>query len=115
MGATYDNIAEQLVECVFPCGDDLNNLDLQASFYQDVICPLMNWSKVYASLASNFSYLRTCRHARSSQHTRCHIIECYSYWKVFGDIALYAGTENLTKIPTDPEARSECTVIIHHQ
>ena len=40
MGAIYDNIAEQLVECIFPCGDDLNNLDLQASFYQDVICPL---------------------------------------------------------------------------
>lgn len=40
MGPRYDNIVEQLVECVFPCGDDLNKPELQASFYEDVICPL---------------------------------------------------------------------------
>ena len=40
MGITYHNIMEQLVECVFPCGDDLNNDQLQAAFHNDVICPL---------------------------------------------------------------------------
>ena len=40
MGITYHNIVEQLVECVFPCGDDLNNDQLQAAFHSDIICPL---------------------------------------------------------------------------
>ena len=40
MGIKYHNIVEQLVECVFPCGDDLKNDHLQAAFYSDVICPL---------------------------------------------------------------------------
>lgn len=40
MGSVYNDIVEQLVECVFPCGDDLNNPELQATFYEDVICPL---------------------------------------------------------------------------
>lgn len=40
MGITYHNIVEQLVECVFPCGDDLNNDQLQAAFHNDIICPL---------------------------------------------------------------------------
>lgn len=40
MGSVYNNIAEQLVECAFPCGDDLNNPQLQVTFYEDVICPL---------------------------------------------------------------------------
>lgn len=40
MGAVYNNIAEQLVEGAFPGGDDLNNPELQVSFYEDVICPL---------------------------------------------------------------------------
>ena len=40
MGSTYNDIVEQLVECVFPCGDDLNDPKLQAAFYEDVICPL---------------------------------------------------------------------------
>lgn len=40
MGATYNDIVEQLVECVFPCGGDLNDPELQAAFYEDVICPL---------------------------------------------------------------------------
>lgn len=40
MGPVYNDIVEQLVECVFPCGDDLNNPELQATFYEDVICPL---------------------------------------------------------------------------
>ena len=40
MGAIYNNIVEQLVECVFPCSGDLTNPELQAVFYKDVICPL---------------------------------------------------------------------------
>ena len=40
MGSTYNDIVEQLVECVFPRGDDLNEPELQAAFYEDVICPL---------------------------------------------------------------------------
>ena len=40
MGTVYDDIVEQLVECVFPHGGDLNNPELQATFYDDVICPL---------------------------------------------------------------------------
>lgn len=40
MGMTYHNIVEQLVECVFPCGDDLNNDQLQAAFHSNIICPL---------------------------------------------------------------------------
>ena len=40
MGITYHNIVEQLVECVFPSGDDLNNDQLQAAFHNDIICPL---------------------------------------------------------------------------
>ena len=40
MGVKYHNIVEQLVECVFPCGDDLNNDQLQVAFHKDVICPL---------------------------------------------------------------------------
>lgn len=40
MGAVYNNIAEQLVEGAFPCGDDLKNPELQVAFYEDVICPL---------------------------------------------------------------------------
>ncbi len=40
MGVKYHNIVEQLVECVFPCGDDLNNDQLQAAFHSDIICPL---------------------------------------------------------------------------
>ena len=40
MGITYHKIVEQLVECVFPCGDDLQNDQLQAAFHHDIICPL---------------------------------------------------------------------------
>ena len=40
MGITYHNIVEKLVECVFPCGDDLKNDQLQAAFLNDIICPL---------------------------------------------------------------------------
>ena len=40
MGIKYHNIVEQLVECVFPCGDDLKSDELQTAFYKDVICPL---------------------------------------------------------------------------
>lgn len=40
MGIAYHNIVEQLVECVFPCGDDLNNDQLQTAFHSNIICPL---------------------------------------------------------------------------
>ena len=40
MGIKYHNIVEQLIECVFPCGDDLKSDELQTAFYKDVICPL---------------------------------------------------------------------------
>ena len=40
MGIKYHNIVEQLVECVFPCGDDMKSDELQGAFYKDVICPL---------------------------------------------------------------------------
>ena len=40
MGITYHNIVEQLVECVFPCRDDLNNDQLQEAFHSSIICPL---------------------------------------------------------------------------
>ena len=40
MGIKYHKIVEQLVECVFPCGDDLKSDQLQAAFLKDVICPL---------------------------------------------------------------------------
>ena len=40
MGNVYNNIAEQLVESAFPCGDDLNDSELQIAFYEEVICPL---------------------------------------------------------------------------
>lgn len=40
MGISYHNIVEQLVECVFPCGDDLNNDQLQMAFHSNIICPL---------------------------------------------------------------------------
>ena len=40
MGGTYHKIVEQLVECDFGCGTDLNNPQLQAAFHNEVICPL---------------------------------------------------------------------------
>ena len=40
MGATYHKVVEKLVECDFGCGVDLNDLQLQAAFHHDVICPL---------------------------------------------------------------------------
>lgn len=40
MGIKYHKIVEQLVECVFPCGDDMKSDELQGAFYKDVICPL---------------------------------------------------------------------------
>ena len=37
MGLKYHNIVEQLVECVFPCGDDLNDPHLQAAFHGEIV------------------------------------------------------------------------------
>ena len=53
MGPTYNDIVEQLVECVFPCGDDLNNPELQATFYQDVICPLDELEQGFRKLCTS--------------------------------------------------------------
>ena len=40
MGLRYDKIVEQLVECIFPNVNDLNNDELQTAFYNNVISPL---------------------------------------------------------------------------
>ena len=40
MELKYHRVAEQLVECVFPCADDLGTCQMQTAFYDDVICPL---------------------------------------------------------------------------
>lgn len=40
MGLKYDSIVEQLVECVFPDGDDLHSERLQAAFHEDIVCSL---------------------------------------------------------------------------
>ena len=40
MGARYNDIVEQLVECVFPKGGDLNNNQVQWKLYEDVVSPL---------------------------------------------------------------------------
>lgn len=40
MGLKYHKIAEQLVECAFPGGDDLGDEKLQAAFHEHVISPL---------------------------------------------------------------------------
>ena len=50
MGITYHNIVEQLVECVFPCGDDLNKDQLQAAFHSDIICPLAELEEGFRKL-----------------------------------------------------------------
>lgn len=51
MGARYNDIVEQLIECVFPCSGDLTNPELQHTYYEDVICPLEeleeNFRKLY--------------------------------------------------------------------
>ena len=50
MGITYHNIVEQLVECVFPCGDDLNKDQLQAAFHSDIIYPLAELEEGFRKL-----------------------------------------------------------------
>ena len=50
MGATYNNIIEQLVEGVFPCSDDLDNPVLQTRYYEDVICPLDELERDFRTL-----------------------------------------------------------------
>ena len=40
MGPRYDSIVEQLIECDFGCGDDLNTVRLQTAVHRNVICPL---------------------------------------------------------------------------
>ena len=40
MGIKYDKIIERLVECDFGCGDDLNNVQLQAALHNEVVFPL---------------------------------------------------------------------------
>lgn len=55
MGPVYNNIVEQLVECVFPCGDDLNNPNLQTAFYEDVVCPLDELEQGFRKLCTGGS------------------------------------------------------------
>lgn len=40
MGGTYDDIVEQLVECAFPFGANLDEPKMQATFYERVVSPL---------------------------------------------------------------------------
>lgn len=40
MGGIYDDIVEQLVECAFPFGADLDEPKMQATFYERVVSPL---------------------------------------------------------------------------
>ena len=40
MGISYGKIVKKLIQCDFGCGDDLNEPDLQAGFYKDVVCEL---------------------------------------------------------------------------
>ena len=40
MSPGYDRIVEQLIECDFGCGDDLNTVRLQTAVHRNVICPL---------------------------------------------------------------------------
>lgn len=40
MGIPYGKIVKKLIQCDFGCGDDLNEPDLQAGFYKDVVCEL---------------------------------------------------------------------------
>ena len=40
MGSSYGTIVKKLLQCDFGCGDDLDNRDLQAVYYSDVVCEL---------------------------------------------------------------------------
>ena len=40
MGISYGKIVKKLIQCDFGCGDDLNEPDLQAGFYKEVVCEL---------------------------------------------------------------------------
>ena len=40
MGGKYHKVVEKLVECDFGCGTDLEDPQLQAAYYGEVICPL---------------------------------------------------------------------------
>ena len=40
MGSSYSKIVKKLLQCDFGCGDDLNEPELQASYYKDVVCEL---------------------------------------------------------------------------
>lgn len=40
LGSSYGKIVKKLLHCDFGCGDDLNEPELQASYYRDVVCEL---------------------------------------------------------------------------
>ena len=40
MGSSYSKIVKKLLQCDFGCGDDLNEPELQASYYKEVVCEL---------------------------------------------------------------------------
>ena len=50
MGARYNDIVEQLIECVFPRGDNLNENQVQWKLYEDVVCPLENLEQDFEKL-----------------------------------------------------------------
>ena len=50
LGTPYGKIVKKLLHCDFGCGDDLNEPDLQASYYRDVVCELDRLEKGFRSL-----------------------------------------------------------------
>ncbi|KAG7005327.1 hypothetical protein G7Y79_00020g048550 [Physcia stellaris] len=40
MGSSYSKIVKKLLQCDFGCGDDLNEPELQVSYYKEVVCEL---------------------------------------------------------------------------
>lgn len=50
MGASYSKIVNKLLFCDFGCGDDLNDGELQARFYTEVVCELDELERGFRSL-----------------------------------------------------------------
>ena len=50
LGIPYGKIVKKLVHCDFGCGDDLNEPELQASYYRDVVCELDRLEQGFRSL-----------------------------------------------------------------
>ena len=50
MGMSYSKIVKKLIQCDFGCGDDLNEPDLQAGYYRDVVCELDRLEQTFREL-----------------------------------------------------------------